>query len=60
MYLFGHPRGLSFFEITGASVYFTENFRYNLTHYQSENFTDSFLHHIFESENFRFPFFYEK
>jgi len=30
--------------------------------YKSENFyfSDSSLHHIFESENFRFPFFYEK
>ena len=55
MYLIGHPK-----EITGASIYFTENFRCNLTYYQSENFTNSFLHHIFESENFRFPFFDEK
>ena len=29
-------------------------------YYESENFTDSSLHHIFESENFSFPFFYEK
>ena len=28
--------------------------------YESENFSDSSLHHIFESQNFRFPFFYEK
>ena len=25
-----------------------------------ENFSDSSFHHIFESENFNFPFFYEK
>ena len=29
-------------------------------YYESENFTDSSLQHIFESENFRFPLFYEK
>ena len=43
-----------------ALVLLTENFRFNLTYYESENFTDSSLHHIFESENFSFPFFYEK
>ena len=32
------------------------HFDYN----ESENLTDSSLHHIFESENFRFTFFYEK
>ena len=32
------------------------NVRCNLTYYESENFSDSSLHHIFESENFRFPF----
>ena len=47
---------LSLFEITSASVLFCENFRCNLTYYESENFSDSSLHHIFESENFRFPF----
>ena len=31
-----------------------------LMHYEGENFSDSSFHHIFESENFRFPFFYEK
>ena len=31
-----------------------------LQYYFPENFTDSFLQHIFESENVRFPFFYEK
>ena len=30
-----------------------------LKFYQSENFTDSFLYHIFESENFRLSFLYE-
>ena len=39
---------------------FPENFRCNLTYYKSENFSFSSLHHIFESENFGFPFFYEK
>ena len=27
-------------------------------HYEGENFSDSSFHHIFESENFRFPFFF--
>ena len=44
------------FEITRASVFFPENFRCNLAFYESENFSDSSLHHILESENFRFPF----
>ena len=30
-----------------------------LKFYQGENFADSSLHHIFESENFRLSFFYE-
>ena len=47
---------LSLFEITRASVFFSENFRRNLTFYESKNFSDSSLHHILESENFRFPF----
>ena len=35
---------------------FPENFRCNLPYFESENFSDSPLLHIFESENFRFPF----
>ena len=31
-----------------------------LTYYENENFSDSSLHYIFESENFRSPFFDEK
>ena len=30
-----------------------------ITYYESETFSDSSLHHIFESENVRFPFFME-
>ena len=30
-----------------------------LKFYEGENFTDSFLHHIFVSENLRLSFFYE-
>ena len=37
--------------------FFPENFRCNLKFYESKNFSDSPLHGIFESENFRFPFF---
>ena len=43
--LFGDPR-----------VLFPENFSYNLTFYESQNFSDSSVHCILESENFRFPF----
>ena len=32
------------------------SFRCNLTFYESENFSDSSLDHISESENFSFPF----
>ena len=35
-------------------------FKCNLTNYEGENSSDSSFHHILESENFRFPFFYEK
>ena len=38
-------------------MHFPENFRYNLTYNKRENFSDSSLHHIFESEKFKFPFF---
>ena len=31
-----------------------------LMHYEGENFSDSSFHHIFESENLRFPFFFMK
>ena len=46
----------SLFEITRSSVFFLENFKCILTFYESKNFSDSSLHHILESENFRFPF----
>ena len=45
-----------FSKLQGLQYYFPENFRCNLTFYESENFSDSSLHHILESENFRFPF----
>ena len=32
----------------------------NLKFYESENISYSSLHRVFESENFRFPFYYEK
>ena len=52
----------SLFEIItkGLQYYFLENFRCKLSFYGSKNFSDSFLHRIFEFENFRFPFSYEK
>ena len=42
--------GLNF----GILRYFPENLRCRLTYYESKNFSGSSLHHIFESENFRF------
>ena len=29
-------------------------------YYEGDNFSDSSFHHIFESENIRFAYFYEK
>ena len=34
--------------------------QFNILYYGGENFSDSSFHHIFESENFRFPFFYRQ
>ena len=49
--MFGHPRRTwVFWKLQGLQYYFPENFRCNLTYYESKNFTDSFLHHIFESK----------
>ena len=47
-------------KLQGLQYYFSEKFRCNLAHYEKEKFFDSSLHHIFESENLRFPFSYEK
>ena len=49
-----------FSELQGLQYYFCEKFRCNLTYYESDTFSDSSRHHIFESKNFRFPFFHEK
>ena len=38
-------------------MHFPENFRCNLKYNKRENFSDSSVHHIFESEKFKFPFF---
>ena len=46
----------SFRNYKGFSNYFSERFRCNLTFYESENFSDSSLQYILESENFRSPF----
>ena len=51
---------LKYFENTklrGIQNYFPENFICNLTYYEGDNFSDSFFHHIFESENLRIPFY---
>ena len=54
------PRELESYKLQGLQYYFPENIRSNLTYYQGENFSDSSSHHMFEPENFRFAFFYEK
>ena len=42
---------------SGFSMIFPmQHFRCNLTFNESENFSDSSLHDLFESENVRFPF----
>ena len=46
----------SFRKYEGFSTTFPKNF----TYYESEDFSDSSLYHIFESENFRFPFLKKK
>ena len=48
---------LSLSKLQGLQYYFPENFRCNLKYYEMEKFSDSSLHHIFESENFGLPFF---
>ena len=40
----------------GFRCYIPENFRCNWTFYESENFSYSSLHHIFENENLRLSF----
>ena len=45
-----------FSKLQGLQYYFPENFRCNFKFYECENCSDSSLHRIFESENFRFPF----
>ena len=60
LHLFGHPWGTwGFSKLQGLQCYFSENFRCSWTFYESENFSCSSFHLIFESENFRFFFFYE-
>ena len=52
---------LSLYEITWADgIIFPKTWECNLTYYESENFSDSSLHHICESEIFRFPFLNQK
>ena len=46
--------------VQGLQYYFLEEFSRKLSFYECENFSDSFRHHIFESENPRFPFFLTK
>ena len=48
---------LSFHYSEGFSIIFSNILDVNyITYYKSEKFPDSSPHHIFESENFRFPF----
>ena len=39
---------LVFSKSQGLEYYFSENFRWNLTYYESETFSDSLHYHIFE------------
>ena len=50
----------SFRNYRGFSINFPKTLKCNLTYYESETFSDLSLHCSFESENFRFPFLYEK
>ena len=45
-----------FSKLQGLQYYFAENFKCNLTFYESEDFSDFSVHNILESKNFRFPF----
>ena len=58
--LIGYPRGIcnESSKLKGLQFYFPENFRSTLTYFESENFSDFSFFHIFESESFRFPFFF--
>ena len=47
-------------KLQGLRYYFPQNFRCNLTYYESKNFPDSPLNHIFEYENIRFSFYSTK
>ena len=70
LYLFCHPGGTWVFsKLQGLQYYFPENLRSNLTYYvawaqatyyESERFSHSSLHHIFESKKFRIRFLSEK
>ena len=54
---FGRPRATWVFsKLQGLRYYFPQSFRCNFKFYRNENFSDSPLHRIFESDNFRFPF----
>ena len=47
--------GVALAQLLRALVLFSANLTYNLKSYESENFSDFSLYHIFEYENFRFP-----
>ena len=58
LYLFGHPRGTRVFsKLQGLQHYLPENLRYNLTYYDSENFSDFIF---LNPKILGFLFFYEK
>ena len=55
--MFSHARGTwAFSKFQGLQYGFPQHFRCNLTFNETENFSDSSLHDLFESENVRFPF----
>ena len=55
-----HKERFAFSKLLELQYYFPENFRCNLTFYESDNVSNSSLHLISESENFRFPQFLRK
>ena len=57
LYLFGHPRVTWVFsKLRWLQYYFPKHSSSNLKFSKSDSFSDSFLHCIFDSEHFRFPF----
>ena len=55
--LLDQKRYILFANYKGLSIIFPKNFRWNWMFYESETFSDSSRHLLYESENFTCPFF---